>query len=206
LWLERRVSEDSGDVYLRICGWIIRLKSFKKIVIIEVSGNNSVKPYVLVFKKNEDPVLFEKAMGLKVGAAICFEGEKSEVQKSRRGVEYRARSITVYSQPIDPLPVDTIGKVPALLDTRIKYRYLLLRNPVEKAVFRIRAGVLKAARQYLEREGFLEIHTPKIVAAGAEGGATLFPVKYFENRAYLSQSPQLYKQMLTLGNNKKIEN
>jgi len=179
----------------RICGWVIRKKVVGKVVILEISSD-AVKPYVIVFKEDRDRELYTKAVDLDIGSAICFEGYKSSVQKSLRGVEYVAEKLDVYSKPIEPLPVDTIGKVPALLDTRIKYRYLLLRNPVEKALFRIRAGVIKAARDYLERNGFLEIHTPKIVKAGAEGGATLFEVKYFEESAYLSQSPQLYKQML----------
>jgi len=179
----------------RICGWVIRKKVVGKVVILEISSD-AVKPYVIVFKEDRDRELYTKAVELDIGSAICLEGYKSSVQKSLRGVEYVAEKLDLYSKPLEPLPVDTIGKVPALLDTRIKYRYLLLRNPVEKALFRIRAGVIKAARDYLERNGFLEIHTPKIVKAGAEGGATLFEVKYFEESAYLSQSPQLYKQML----------
>ncbi len=181
---------------MRICGWIIRKKVFGKIVIVEISGDTSIKPYVLVLKKDREPELFEIARKLDVGTALCFEGEVSPVQKSKRGVEYLVKTLQVYAEPLEPLPVDTIGKVPALLDTRIKYRYLLLRNPVEKAVFKIRASIIEAARRYLSENGFIEVHTPKIVAAGAEGGATLFPVKYFEYNAYLSQSPQLYKQML----------
>ncbi len=181
---------------MRICGWIIRKKVFGRIVIIEVSGDTSIKPHVLVLKRDREPELFKLGKELDVGSAICFEGDVSPIQKSKRGVEYLVRRIDVYSTPLDPLPVDTIGKVPALLDTRIKYRYLLLRNPVEKAVFRIRAGIIEAARRFFIERGFMEVHTPKIVAAGAEGGATLFPVKYFEYNAYLSQSPQLYKQML----------
>ncbi len=180
----------------RVCGWVIRKKVVGKVVIVEVSGDRFVKPYVLVFKKDREPGLYEEAVTLDIGTALCFEGEKAEVQRSKRGVEYVVKSFRVYSKPIEPLPVDTIGKVPTLLDTRIKYRYLLLRNPVEKAIFKIRAGVVEAARKYLYENGFIEVHTPKIVAAGAEGGATLFPIQYFEYKAYLSQSPQLYKQML----------
>ncbi len=179
-----------------VCGWIIRKKVVGKVVIIEVSGDSSVKPHVMVLKRDREPELYSMAKELDIGTSLCFEGEIAPEQKSKRGVEYLVHKLKVYSKPIEPLPVDTVGKVPALLDTRIKYRYLLLRNPVEKAIFRIRAGVIEAARKYLLEHGFMEIHTPKIVAAGAEGGATLFPVQYFENTAYLSQSPQLYKQML----------
>ncbi|WFO75308.1 aspartate--tRNA(Asn) ligase [Desulfurococcaceae archaeon MEX13E-LK6-19] len=180
----------------RVCGWVIRQKVLGKVVIVELSVGEHVKPAVIVFKKDREPQLFEQAKNFDVGTALCFEGEIAPEQKSKRGIEYIAKSVKVYSKPVEPLPVDTVGKVPTLLDTRIKYRYLLLRNPIEKALFRIRASILKAAREYFEKNGFLEVHTPKIVAAGAEGGATLFPVQYFEYKAYLSQSPQLYKQML----------
>jgi aspartyl-tRNA synthetase len=179
----------------RLCGWVIRRARVGKVLVLEVCGNNT-RPYVLVFKEDRDRELYSTALELDVGSAICFEGEPAPEQRSKRGVEYLVYKLEVYAKPIEPLPVDISGKVPALLDTRIKYRWLLIRNPVEKAIFKIRAGVLKAAREYLERNGFIEVQTPKIVAAGAEGGATLFKVQYFEREAYLSQSPQLYKQML----------
>ncbi|ACL11237.1 aspartyl-tRNA synthetase [Desulfurococcus amylolyticus 1221n] len=182
----------------RICGWIIRKKSIGRIIIIEVSSD-SVKPSVLVLKEEREPELFKLGMEIDIGTALCFEGEEAPEQRSARGVEYIARKIEVYAKPIEPLPVDTMGKVPALLDTRIKYRWLLVRNPVEKAIFIIRNSLLNAAREYFSKNGFIEVQTPKIVAAGAEGGATLFKIQYFENDAYLSQSPQLFKQMLMAG-------
>ncbi len=179
----------------RHCGWVIRKAEIGKIAILEVCGNN-VKPHVLVLREDRERELYELAKKLEVGSAICFEGELAPLQRSKRGVEYIASKIEVYGRPTEPLPVDVSGKVPALLDTRIKYRWLLARNPLEKSIFKIRAGIIKAAREYFESNGFIEVHTPKIVAAGAEGGATLFKVQYFEKEAYLSQSPQLYKQML----------
>jgi aspartyl-tRNA synthetase len=179
----------------RLCGWVIRKARVGRVLILEVCGNNT-KPYVLALREDRDRDLFHIAEGLDIGSALCFEGDLAPLQRSKRGVEYSVSKIEVYAKPIEPLPVDISGKVPTLLDTRIKYRWLLARNPVEKALFKIRAGVLKAARKYLEDNGFIEVNTPKIVAAGAEGGATLFKLQYFEREAYLSQSPQLYKQML----------
>lgn len=180
---------------MKLCGWIIRKAQVGKVIIIEITGNNT-KPYVIALKEERDRDLYQLAQRLDVGVALCFEGELAPEQRSKRGIEYVAKRIEVYAEPVQPLPVDVSGKVPALLDTRIKYRWLLVRNPVEKAIFKIRSCLLKAAREYLERNNFVEVHTPKIVAAGAEGGATLFKVQYFEREAYLSQSPQLYKQML----------
>ncbi len=180
----------------RVCGWVIRNKVVGRVVIVELSVGEHLKPAVIVFKKDRDPELYSIARELPVGTALCFDGELAVEQRSKRGIEYVAKNLEVYSKPVEPLPVDTIGKVPTLLDTRIRYRYLLLRNPVEKALFRIRHVILKSARKFFEERGFIEVHTPKIVAAGAEGGATLFEIQYFEHKVYLSQSPQLYKQIL----------
>jgi aspartyl-tRNA synthetase len=190
---------------VRVCGWVIRRAQVGRVLIIEVSSSSSVKPCVLVFKPEREPDLYNVARDIDVGFALCFEGKVAEEQRSKRGVEYTVERIEVYAKPSEPLPVDTSGKTPVLLDTRLKYRWLLARKPEERAIFRIRAGIIKAARKYFEDNEFTEIHTPKIVAAGAEGGATLFKVQYFENEAYLSQSPQLYKQMLIASFDKVYE-
>ena len=190
---------------MRVCGWVIRRAQVGRVLIIEVSSSSSVKPCVLVFKPEREPDLYNVARDIDVGFALCFEGKVAEEQRSKRGVEYTVERIEVYAKPSEPLPVDTSGKTPVLLDTRLKYRWLLARKPEERAIFRIRAGIIKAARKYFEDNEFTEIHTPKIVAAGAEGGATLFKVQYFENEAYLSQSPQLYKQMLIASFDKVYE-
>ncbi|CAH0716842.1 unnamed protein product, partial [Brenthis ino] len=80
-------------------------------------------------------------------------------------------------------------------DTRLDNRVLDLRTPANQAVFRIEAGVCRLFRDILTKQGFVEIHTPKIISAASEGGANVFTVSYFKTSAYLAQSPQLYKQM-----------
>ncbi|MCC6034810.1 MAG: aspartate--tRNA(Asn) ligase [Desulfurococcaceae archaeon] len=181
---------------MRYCGWVVRKVQVGRVLILEVSTSSSVRLSVLVFKPERDRDFYATVRDVDVGTALCFEGFPAEEQKSKRGIEYVVEKLEIYAKPLEPLPVDTAGKTPVLLDTRLKYRWLLARKPEERAIVRIRSGIIKAAREYFEANGFTEIHTPKIVAAGAEGGATLFKVQYFENDAYLSQSPQLYKQML----------
>lgn len=95
-----------------------------------------------------------------------------------------------------PLPLGVVDKVGAELDTRLNHRVLDLRKPAVRAVFELRHSILRGFREAFTRRGFLEVETPKLLRQGAEGGATLFPVEYFETTAYLAQSPQLYKQML----------
>jgi aspartyl-tRNA synthetase len=80
-------------------------------------------------------------------------------------------------------------------DTRLDNRVLDLRTPANQAIFRLEAGVCQLFRDILAKQGFVEIHTPKIISAASEGGANVFTVSYFKDSAYLAQSPQLYKQM-----------
>jgi nondiscriminating aspartyl-tRNA synthetase len=104
--------------------------------------------------------------------------------------------IVLLNKAETPLPLGVIDKVGADLDTRLNNRFLDLRKEDVRAIFQIEAKAIEGIRGFLVSEGFVEVSTPKIVAAGAEGGSTLFPIKYFDSSAYLAQSPQLYKQNL----------
>ena len=103
-----------------------------------------------------------------------------------------------------PLPVGVIDDVHVGLDVRLDNRHLDLRRAHVNAMFQLRGRVLQYGRDHLISEGFQEINTPKIIAAAAEGGTNLFPMKYFETDAYLSQSPQLYKQLAVLGGLERV--
>jgi len=117
-------------------------------------------------------------------------------EKANRGVEILPASVEVIARAEVPLPLGIVDKVGAELNTRLDHRVLDLRKPNVRAVFELRTVLLSGFRDAFLRRGFLEIATPKLLRQGAEGGATLFAVDYFDGRAYLAQSPQLYKQML----------
>src|SRR5699024_4196064 len=87
-------------------------------------------------------------------------------------------------------------KLDTSLEAKLNFRPIALRNVRERAKFRIQEGLVRAFRDYLYSRGFTEIHTPKIGARGAEGGANLFKFSYFHKPAVLAQSPQFYKQMM----------
>jgi len=89
-------------------------------------------------------------------------------------------------------------------DTRLDNRVLDLRTPANQAIFRLEAGVCQLFREYLTSQGFVEIHTPKMISAASEGGANVFTVSYFKGNAYLAQSPQLYKQMAIAADFEKV--
>ena len=118
--------------------------------------------------------------------------------------EVNVASGTILADAAAPLPVGVTDDVHVGLDVRLDNRHLDLRRAHVNAMFQLRGRVLQYGRDYLVSEGFDEINTPKIIAAAAEGGTNLFPMKYFDTDAYLSQNPQLYKQMAVLGGLERV--
>ncbi len=118
--------------------------------------------------------------------------------------EVNVTAARVLADAAAPLPVGVTDEVHVGLDVRLDNRHLDLRRAHVNAMFQLRGKVLQYGRDHLISEGFQEINTPKIIAAAAEGGTNLFPMKYFETDAYLSQSPQLYKQLAVLGGLERV--
>lgn len=151
---------------------------------------------VTLKKGSTDPALFEAFQSLPRESVVWVEGTVKRSEKANRGVELLPSALEVVTRAGVPLPLGVVDKVGAELDTRLNHRVLDLRKPSVRAVFELRAAVLEGFRGAFTHHGFLEIQTPKLLKQGAEGGATLFGVDYFDQRAYLAQSPQLFKQML----------
>jgi len=118
--------------------------------------------------------------------------------------EVNVTSGEILTEASTPLPLGVTDEVNVGLDVRLDNRHLDLRRGHVNAMFQLRGKVLEYGREHLISEGFHEINTPKIIAAAAEGGTNLFPMKYFETDAYLSQSPQLYKQLAVLGGLERV--
>ncbi|MEM4253652.1 MAG: aspartate--tRNA(Asn) ligase, partial [Candidatus Nitrosotenuis sp.] len=113
--------------------------------------------------------------------------------------EIKADDVEILTKAVHPLPIDPIGRLESNIDNRLNARALDLRNQRVASVFKIRHQVLASLRKELERRKFIEITTPKIIGSASEGGANLFSLEYFGKKAYLAQSPQLYKEQLTIG-------
>lgn len=118
-------------------------------------------------------------------------------ERSRLGWELRLLELEVLSIPTEPMPiVINQKKVEASMEKQLDYRMLTLRNEKQRAIFKIQEGICEGFRRFLQTQNFTEIHSPKLVEAGAEGGANIFSLDYFGKQAYLAQSPQFYKQMM----------
>lgn len=134
---------------------------------------------------------------LKEAATIEAEGVLAKEDRAPNGIEIRLKKITVLSEPEDTMPLAiSKWKLNTSLDAKLNNRAVSLRNVRERAKFKIQEGLVRGFREFLYEEGFTEIHTPKIGAKGAEGGANLFRFEYFHRPAILEQSPQFYKQMM----------
>lgn len=118
-------------------------------------------------------------------------------KRAPHGFELRLREIKILSRPVETMPIAiNKWKMNTSLETKLDLRPLSLRNIRERARFRIQEGIVRGFRGFLHEQGFTEIHSPKIGARGAEGGANLFRLEYFHKHAVLAQSPQFYKQMM----------
>ncbi|HHW45968.1 MAG TPA: aspartate--tRNA(Asn) ligase [Clostridiales bacterium] len=132
---------------------------------------------------------------IKEGYYITATGKVREEPRAIYGYEIELNDFTVLSVPAEDYPLHVSArKLGCSIEANLKYRSVALRNPHERAAFKIAEGVCEGFRRFLLQNGFTEIHTPKIVSAGAEGGANIFKLKYFGKDAFLAQSPQFYKQ------------
>ena len=134
---------------------------------------------------------------LKEESAVEVLGTVKAEERAPHGFELRLEEIKVLSQPAEPMPIPiSKWKMNTSLETKLALRPVSLRNVRERAKFKIQEGIVRGFRDYLFTQGFTEIHTPKIGAKSAEGGANMFRLSYFHRPAVLQQSPQLYKQMM----------
>ena len=118
-------------------------------------------------------------------------------ERGRSGYELQVQAIEVLSEPAELSPIVINQKlVDTSLENLLDYRPITLRNEKQRAIFKLQEGICRAFREFLFSQCFTEVHTPKIVQAGAEGGANIFSLQYFGQEAYLAQSPQFYKQMM----------
>ena len=134
---------------------------------------------------------------LKEEACVRFTAEVIREERSRSGYDLHLLDVEILSnrkkyRRLSSTRSGSNTSIENLLD----YRPITPRNEKERAIFQIQARICQAFREFLDRQHFTEIHTPKIAAAGAEGGANIFSLSYFGEQAYLAQSPQFYKQMM----------
>jgi len=175
-------------------GWVEDVRNLGSIAFVLIRLRDATVQ--VTAKKKGDEAFFQQLTKLTRESVVRVTGNVVENKETRHGRELRPTAVEVLSSAETPLPLGVVDKVGAEFDTRLDNRTIDLRKPAVRAIFRVRHLLETALRQELDSRGFTGVQTPKLAGAGAEGGATLFETAYFGRRAFLSQSPQLYKQML----------
>ncbi len=176
-----------------VCGWIEDLRKMSKMSFITL---RDVTGIAQIIAKGE---INEKLGELNRQSVISVSGTVQDTKAHDFEFEVKADKIDVLARAIHPLPVDPIGRKESNMDTRLNHRALDMRNKKTASIFKIRHHVLQSLRSTLVDKKFIEITTPKIIGSASEGGANLFSLEYFGRKAYLAQSPQLYKEQMTVG-------
>jgi len=150
-------------------------------------------------KKGEYPASLESEISnIRDHTAIAIKGKVRTEPKAPNGIELIPNDFRILSLPNKNSPIVIQSRKGVGIDTRLDLRAVDLRRPYLQSIFNIRYTVLNSCREFLRQEGFIEVNTPKIIGTATEGGATLFPIFYYDREAFLTQSPQLYKEQLTM--------
>ncbi|MDF2626345.1 MAG: aspS [Symbiobacteriaceae bacterium] len=177
-----------GEV-VTLKGWVHNVRHMGNLAFLVLRDRTGLVQCVLEGELAGRPIENE--------SVVAVSGKVVAALKALGGVEVQATGLEVISAPSMPLPFEINKKeVKAGLESVLDHRVLSMRNPQIHAVFTIQSALAGGFREYLSSQNFTQIFTPKIVATGTEGGSNLFPIEYFEQRAYLAQSPQFYKQMM----------
>jgi aspartyl-tRNA synthetase len=193
-----QITPEMGGNSVTVCGWAHEIRDLGGITFLVVRDREGLIQ-VTLFKKAIDKNVLDVVKNLSRESVVSVTGTVKKEAKAPHGYELVPTAINVLGKAESPLPMDTTGKVDADLDTRLDVRFMDMRRLRTTSIFRIRHLLLKSIREYLDREGFVEITTPKVVATATEGGTALFPITYFEREAFLNQSPQLFKQLMMSG-------
>ena len=188
--------ENYFDKEIEISGFVENIRNIKWVQFL-VLRDSTDKVQVTIEKSDENNApMVELVNNLTVESTIKVTGILKKNENVRlRGMEFIPTKIEVTSTSDAELPINIHDKDAQLLDQRLDYRWLDLRNEYNFNIFKIQSDMVKFMREFMYSHDFTEIHTPKLIGAASESGADVFEVKYFDRKAYLAQSPQFYKQM-----------
>lgn len=180
-----------------IIGWISSIREHSNIKFLMI--NDRFGNIQVILKKNEFPdSLSSEIPKVREHASIAIKGKVKSQPKAPNGIEIIPIDFKILSFANKNSPIVIQSRKGVGIDTRLDLRAIDLRRPYLQSIFSIRYTVLNSCRKFLGEEGFIEVNTPKIIATATEGGATLFPIFYYDREAFLTQSPQLYKEQLTM--------
>ncbi|MEM3942001.1 MAG: amino acid--tRNA ligase-related protein, partial [Candidatus Bathyarchaeia archaeon] len=198
------IKPELDGMEVTLFGWVYEVRDLGGLIFIILQDREGTVQLTVPRKKATKEVL-SKIEQLQRRYCIGVKGIVKKTDMTPRGVEVIPTEVKIFNTSAAKLPIDITGKVPAKIDARLDARALDLCREENIAIFKIQHTAVEAIREFLINEGFIEVHTPRIIASATEGGAALFSVDYFERKAFLAQSPQLYKEQLVMSLEKVFE-
>lgn len=198
--LTKRVySKEAKGKNIVLAGWAEEIKVLGKLAFITLRDYSG--KVLLVVKK--DLSNFDKLSSLNRESVISIKGSVQKSKSKKFDKEILVEELDILAKT-EPLPIEFSDRVQTNLDKRLDWRFIDLRNEKVNAIFKIQSEIARAFREFFTNEGFTEFWPPGIIEAAPEGGAELFSVEYFEKKAYLAQSPEVYKELCTGTNLEKV--
>src|SRR3989339_1135944 len=179
---------------VQIAGWLHRLRNLNKFGFAILRDRSGMLQVVLTEQQLAQLQEMQMETVLRVTGKVV---EKQTKDPSKKEAEIQATEVEILSPVLDVLPVE-INKpeIEAQLETVLDNRVVTLRHPKQQAIFRVQAALVRGFREYMQTQGFTEILFPILAGAASEGGAEFFKVDYYGREATLTQSAQLYKQIM----------
>ncbi|MEM3227924.1 MAG: amino acid--tRNA ligase-related protein, partial [Candidatus Micrarchaeaceae archaeon] len=197
---ELSAAMDGKEVVL--CGWVHEVRNVGKIIFLILRDSTGMVQ--VVGKEGATPAEVMKGMNLQKESVVAITGKVKANAEAKMGFEVLPSRIENLNPLAETMPFDVAGMAQPDLDVRLDYRYVDLRKSTTAAIFKVQSTILNSFRSFFEKRGFQEVRTPSIVGEATEGGAELFGIEYFDRKAYLAQSPQLYKQLAIIGGIDKV--
>ena len=187
------VNANMKDQDVILAGWVEDLRKMGKMTFLTLRDVTGITQIILTDE------LTKAVEGITRQSVVRVAGKVQDTRARDFEYEIKANEISILAKAVYPLPIDPIGRLESHIDNRLNTRALDMRNQKTASIFKIRHHVLASLRKTLSEKKFIEITTPKIIGSASEGGANLFSLDYFGKQAYLAQSPQLYKEQMTIG-------
>ena len=187
--MERTYIKDVTPGICRVSGFVENFRNKRTMAFIVVKDTTG--KLQITIEKEKHPEMLEMLDQLTIHSVVTFEGEVVASEYVKMGGKEMYPSFMKVEAYADALPI----KDDSDIDVRMDYRWIDLRREKNHLLIKLQTTLTAALREFLLEKNFVEIHTPKLIAAASESGSDVFEVKYFDGNAYLAQSPQFYKQM-----------
>lgn len=185
-------------------GFVDKIRNLQYVQFV-ILRDTTGKVQITIEKNEENKSLVEIIDNLKEESTIKVTGTLMLNEKIKlNGMEIIPENIEVTSTCTEDLPINYKDPNSSNIDTRLNYRFLDLRNEKNLLMFKVQTCFVNTMRDYVVKNNFIEIHTPKLIGAASESGSEVFELKYFDRKAYLAQSPQFYKQMALASGFEKV--